>query len=684
MIKLRTILLSKYLYIFFFVLSLFFVFFKVKIIKVNTNIKKEETHLVGRIRKITKKEDTTTIKIKVKKEYVIGYIKKKVNYSLNDKIELEGTLEKPKNNTLPNQFNYRNYLYRNKTFYIMKIEQVKRLQKNKNLFFRIKESILNKLNKYKSSRYLKLFLLGEKTEVEKEVYKSFQNNGISHLFSVSGLHVSVLSTTILSLLKFMNVKEKKRYSFVLVFLLFYLFLTNGSPPILRSVLLFFFLSINKIYYLEIKPIYLFLLTLSICLFLNPYYIYNIGFLFSFTITFYLILFSTKLQVKSKMKSLLLTSFLSFLVSIPICLYNFFFINPISILYNLFYVPFISNLVFPLSLLVFFFPFLEPIFLFFINILEKTSKYLNTITFFRFSFSKPSLILCIFYYMVITILLYVFFYRKKNYFYVLLFLLSFHYCSSFLIPKNYILVLDVGQGDSILLHSGKKNILIDTGGKINKEQNQALQEQIVSTLFSLGIKKLDQIIITHGDFDHMGASKKLVENFRVKSVTFNCGRTNTLERNLINVLNQKKISYSSCINKLQAGSYFLSFLNTKEYGNENDNSNVIYLNYQNTKFLFMGDAGVEKERDILGKYNLENIDFIKIGHHGSNTSSSEEFITSIQPRYALISVGENNKYDHPKKEVLETLKNSRIIRTDLDGSIKIDLNKGKYKIRTYNP
>ena len=206
MIKLRTILLSKYLYIFFFVLSLFFVFFKVKIIKVNTNIKKEETHLVGRIRKITEKEDTTTIKIKVKKEYVIGYIKKKVNYSLNDKIELEGTLERPKNNTLPNQFNYRKYLYRNKTFYIMKIEQVKILQKNKNLFFKIKESIINKLNEYKSSSYLKLFLLGEKTEVERKVYKSFQNNGISHLFSVSGLHVSVLSTTILSLLKFMNVK----------------------------------------------------------------------------------------------------------------------------------------------------------------------------------------------------------------------------------------------------------------------------------------------------------------------------------------------------------------------------------------------------------------------------------------------------------------------------------------------
>ena len=145
-------------------------------------------------------------------------------------------------------------------------------------------------------------------------------------------------------------------------------------------------------------------------------------------------------------------------------------------------------------------------------------------------------------MVITILLYFFFYRKKNYFYVLLFLLSFHYCSSFLIPKNYILVLDVGQGDSVLFHSEKKNILIDTGGKINKEQNQVLQEQIVSTLFSLGIKKLDQIIITHGDFDHMGEAINLVNNFKVEKVIFNCGEFNELEQDLIKVLDKKKTPY----------------------------------------------------------------------------------------------------------------------------------------------
>ena len=99
---------------------------------------------------------------------------------------------------------------------------------------------------------------------------------------------------------------------------------------------------------------------------------------------------------------------------------------------------------------------------------------------------------------------------------------------------------------------------------------------------------------------------------------------------------------------------------------------------------MGDASVEREKDILEKYNLSNIDFLKVGHHGSNTSSSEEFINSINPKYSLISVGKNNRYGHPKDEVLEILKDSHIYRTDLDGSIEIKLNKNEYKIRTCKP
>ena len=106
--------------------------------------------------------------------------------------------------------------------------------------------------------------------------------------------------------------------------------------------------------------------------------------------------------------------------------------------------------------------------------------------------------------------------------------------------------------------------------------------------------------------------------------------------------------------------------------------VIYTKISNYKFLFMGDAGVEVEEDLIKKYNLHDIDILKVGHHGSDTSSSEKFIKSINPKYSLISVGKNNCYDHPKDSVLDTLSNSRIYRTDLDGSIEIKLNKNKKK------
>ena len=101
-------------------------------------------------------------------------------------------------------------------------------------------------------------------------------------------------------------------------------------------------------------------------------------------------------------------------------------------------------------------------------------------------------------------------------------------------------------------------------------------------------------------------------------------------------------------------------------------------------MFMGDAGVEKEKNILEKYNLSNIDVLKVGHHGSGTSSSKEFIKEIKPKYGVISVGKNNRCGHPNKEVLNNLEGSKIYRTDRDGSIEIRINKHNRKIKTYSP
>ena len=126
------------------------------------------------------------------------------------------------------------------------------------------------------------------------------------------------------------------------------------------------------------------------------------------------------------------------------------------------------------------------------------------------------------------------------------------------------------------------------------------------------------------------------------------------------------------------------MQTKEYDNENDNSNVIYTKINGYKFMFMGDAGVDKEKDILEKYNMSNIDVLKVGHHGSTTSSSKKFIDEINPKYGVISVGKNNKYGHPNKEVLNNLSDSKIYRTDEDGSILFKIKNNKLKIKTCSP
>ncbi len=189
---------------------------------------------------------------------------------------------------------------------------------------------------------------------------------------------------------------------------------------------------------------------------------------------------------------------------------------------------------------------------------------------------------------------------------------------------------------------------------------------------------------HGDYDHMGEAINIVENFKVDKVIFNCGEYNYLEKELIKVLKKKRIKYYTCINELNLDNNKFYFLQTKDFNDENDNSNVIYMELNNYKFLFMGDASIDTEKEILKEYDLPQIDVLKVGHHGSKTSSSEEFINTINPKYSIISVGKDNKFSHPNKEVLDNLKNSKIYRTDQDGSIVFKIKNSKLMIETCSP
>ena len=235
-------------------------------------------------------------------------------------------------------------------------------------------------------------------------------------------------------------------------------------------------------------------------------------------------------------------------------------------------------------------------------------------------------------------------------------------------------------------------MLDTGGKLNyskyewmiSSKKYNISDNVIKFLKSKGITKINYLILTHGDYDHIGEANNLVIKFKVEKVIFNCGSYNDLEKELIKVLDKKNIKYYSCIKELNVDNNKLYFLQTKEYDNENDNSNVIYTKMNGYKFMFMADAGIEKEKDILGEYDISDIDVLKVGHHGSKTSSSRTFIDEINPKYSIISVGKNNRYGHPNKEVLNNLENSKIYRTDQDGSIMFKIKNNKLKIETYNP
>ena len=299
--------------------------------------------------------------------------------SLGDLVEIKGEFIKPEKNTTKNLFNYRRYLYNKNTFFIVNATSYKKISSSINPYYKVKQFILDRTI---DNPYLMAFILGNKSLVSKEALISYQENGTSHLFAISGMHITLLSSLINKLLKKIKVNEQKRFLIISLFLIFYLFITGLSSSTFRGVLFYIFFSINKIYYFYVKPVNIFIVILSVVLFVNPYFIYYIGFQYSFFISFSLLAFS-KFIIGNYLVKLLKTSFISFVVSLPISLFNYHQINILSIIYNLFYVPLVSFIIFPFSILVVIFKPLLPIYNLLTNFMEISSMFFNKIEFHKF-------------------------------------------------------------------------------------------------------------------------------------------------------------------------------------------------------------------------------------------------------------------------------------------------------------
>ena len=232
-------------------------------------------------------------------------------------------------------------------------------------------------------------------------------------------------------------------------------------------------------------------------------------------------------------------------------------------------------------------------------------------------------------------------------------------------------IDVGQGDCILIQVNNKNLLIDSGPSSNRKS-------LLDYLENLNIKKLDYIIATHPHEDHIGNMDTIIRRYNIgsfyspkvthSSTTFENMISSLVDKNLkINILNRGVTGINLGENTSVS---VYSPLENLYSDNLNDYSPIIKITFLNNSFLFTGDAEISTENTVLSQNENLKCDILKIGHHGSSTSTSPDFITAVNPSVAIISVGKNNPYGHPTPEIISLLNslNIKTIRTDINGSI----------------
>ena len=237
-------------------------------------------------------------------------------------------------------------------------------------------------------------------------------------------------------------------------------------------------------------------------------------------------------------------------------------------------------------------------------------------------------------------------------------------------KMLIHFIDVDQGDAILVQVNNQNLLIDSGPSSAKEN-------LFNYLNLVNVKTFDYIIATHPHEDHIGNMSSIINNYEVLNfyspkVTSNTKAFETMVESLsrkdlkINIIKANIDSVD--LGKNTKVEFFSP--NNSTYENINNYSPIFKITYGKTAFLFTGDAEELIESEVINNnYNLK-ADLLKIGHHGSSTSTSKRFFESVNPKVSIISVGKNNTYNHPTKEVLSTIATSKVLRTDLDGNILI--------------
>ena len=490
-----------------------------------------------------------------------------------------------------------------------------------------------------SSALLKALLVGYSKSLDSDFYTSLKENGTMHLFAISGLHVSFFTTLLANSLAKIKLKEKSINIIIVIFLCTYIIITNFSASILRTSIMYFIAIINKKHKLNISSLDICSISFIILVLVNPLLAFNNGFILSYLVSFTIIIISPLIRNYKNVWQILLISISSLLITLPVIININYQINLLSPFINVLFILITSFILLPFSIIVAFcYPLdylYHPLVEGFMEISKLTSNY------FKLNIRLPKLepVMIITYYLLIGVLF--FLKNKKSKIkigaLIILYLIILSNISLFK-PYGDIYFLDLYYGEATVIFSPFKNsvVLIDTGDGTNSS--------LTTFLKSKGVKKIECIIITHNHLDHMGELDTITKEFKVDEI-------------VVNYVDD--YDYGVNVNKVGRGDtiklnkFSFEVLNPKSDNIDiNDNSIVLKGNVNDINLLMMGDATSKIEDEIINhKYD---IDIIKIGHHGSVTSTSKAFLEKVKPKIAIIMAGRVKKFHFPHEKTLTTL------------------------------
>ncbi|KGL43132.1 hypothetical protein EP56_07225 [Listeriaceae bacterium FSL A5-0209] len=626
----------------------------------------------------------------------------RLNYG--DKLSVSGELEAPEKNRNKDQFNYQEFLYRKQVHWLLKASSVQSLSENSASWLHslrnFRKSQLKKIDETLDSQiapYVASLIYGDRTTVETTVYESYQRLGVVHLLAISGLHVNLIISGFLLLFRRMGFQIEKTAIVMICLLPLYCMMTGANAPVVRAAIMTICLMIGRLSPVRVTSLQALCFSFIFVFLFNPYCVFEIGFQLSYAVSFAIILSGRKImrKVSSNLLSSLYISLISTISGIAVMSYHFYEFSIVGVFLNVIYVPLFTFILLPLSFISIFFLNLAPILLVIpstimkiaVNISESLAILLQEIPFTTWVTGRPTLILLV---IILLFTLYFFYgWEKTGKIYRYLIPVCLCLIIGTINLTGKVSIIDVGQGDSILIQLpwNKGIYIIDVGGQMAFDKEKWAERKapfsvgkniVTPVLKAKGISKVDKLIVTHSDADHMEGLIDVGKAIQIKELIYaEGGETKSIMKKALQALPGVPTKAILAGYSWAKGDATFQVLSPTERGEGGNNDSIVISAVLDKKrWLFTGDIEKEAEQALL-ENPLIKADILKVGHHGSKTSTTPAFIGKVQPAISLISCGVDNRFGHPRKETLDTLEaaDSTIYRTDQKGEIIYTFSKG---------